>query len=181
MFASGMKEATDKIIYINGISGAILRNLINYSYTEEIDLNENNVQQLAEASLFLQFDIVTDYCSEFMAENLSIFNCSDLMIFAEQQNMKKLLELSTDFLMTNFELVYKQPEFKEVPVTFLVKILGKDELVVSAETSIFYAIQKWFLHDPEGRSPHLMELLKFVRFSNLSSMVQFYGLNIYHS
>lgn len=171
MFTSGMKEAGDEIVNIDGIPGDVLRNLVHYLYTEEIDLDESNVQALVEASLLLQLDTLAEYCGELMAQNISVFNCCGLAIFAEQHNLKKLLELSNSFVMANFELLYKQPEFNEIPATFFANILEKDELIVTSESTIFYAIEKWFLHDPDGRKSNLMELLKFIRFSNLDSKV----------
>lgn len=172
MFESGMKETVEKVITLSGISGATLKSLIHFMYTAEIDLDEENVEEIIVASLFLQMDALTDYCSEFMAQKISIYNCCFLAIFAEQHHIRKLLELSADFLLTNFELIYKQPEFNKVPATFLRKILWKDDLTVYSETSIFNAIEKWFLHDPIGRSSNLADILKSIRFESLPPKVQ---------
>ena len=85
--------------------------------TGKTDINIDNVQDLLEASNYLQTKNLNTRCVEFMVRNLDITNCVAVLRLADQLNLEKLLQESINFIGDHFQQLFEQNnDFKLLPV-----------------------------------------------------------------
>jgi hypothetical protein len=65
------------------VNADALETLINYMYTGEVEINEDNVQFLLDTSNLLQLVSVKESCCEFLAAQLDITNCIGIRRLAD--------------------------------------------------------------------------------------------------
>ena len=64
-------------------------------YTGHTDINIENVQDLLEASNYLQAKELNMKCIEFMIRNLDVSNCIAVLKLADQLTLERLLQAGT--------------------------------------------------------------------------------------
>jgi hypothetical protein len=69
--------------------------------------------------------------------------------------------------LQRFSEVVDSPDFLELPVLQLIRLLSSDELNVEREEEVYEATMKWIRVDMDSRKGCLTELLKCVRLSLL--------------
>jgi hypothetical protein len=77
-----MNETTDRIVDIHDINGDIMNLIIDYAYTREIKLNENNVYEILPAANQLQVLGLFSFCEKFLYEKLNPENVIGIREFA---------------------------------------------------------------------------------------------------
>ena len=85
--------------------------------TGKTDINIDNVQDLLEASNYLQAKELNTRCVEFMVRNLDLSNCVAVLRLADQLILEKLLQESINFIGDHFQMLFEQSDdFKNLPV-----------------------------------------------------------------
>ncbi|XP_052131179.1 kelch-like protein 17 [Frankliniella occidentalis] len=77
-----MVEKMRPEVTLHDVDGVALRQLIEYSYTGEILITEDNVQVLLPASSLLQMEPVREACCRFLLRQLHPSNCLGIRSFA---------------------------------------------------------------------------------------------------
>lgn len=80
--ADDMLERTQGIVRLHDIDVTAVRDLIDYIYTGEITITEQNVQVLLPASSLLQMHSVREACCKFLLRQLHPSNCLGIRSFA---------------------------------------------------------------------------------------------------
>ena len=169
MFLADMKESHQPRVKIKSLDSTALEQLLEFCYTATITINSTNVQQLVIASGMLQFPKIQDSCIEYLLNNLQESNCIGIWKLAEViQRNQKTVEKVEAFIKTKFSFVTKHEEFLDLTAKQLLKFLKSDNLNVSTENDLCTAIIRWVRFDPEKRSIHLADLMKNVRFSQIT-------------
>ena len=82
---TGFTERDSSRVVLQGLDPEALQILVEYVYTSEVDVTEDNVQCLLPAANLLQLTDVRDACCEFLQSQLHPTNClgirSDLLLF----------------------------------------------------------------------------------------------------
>eukprot|EP01114_Cavostelium_apophysatum_P005861 TRINITY_DN17022_c0_g1_i1.p1 TRINITY_DN17022_c0_g1~~TRINITY_DN17022_c0_g1_i1.p1 ORF type:complete len:347 (-),score=49.50 TRINITY_DN17022_c0_g1_i1:46-1086(-) len=98
-------------------------------------------------------------CLEFFSENYSV------------QLQQQIENICTSFLLktfSNFEIDWKKPEFKSLPISALLALLNSSELSVMTENTVFAAAEAWVAADPD-RSSQWGTLFPYIRFHFMTS------------
>ena len=169
MFLADMKESQQPRVKIKGLDSSALEQLLEFCYTATVTINSDNVQQLFIASGMLQFPKIQDSCMQYLMNNLHESNCIGIWKLADvmQQNQKTIEKLEA-YIKTNFSFVAKHEEFLDLTAEQLLKFLKSDNLNISTENHLCTAIIRWVRFDPEKRSVYLQDLMKHVRFSQIT-------------
>lgn len=77
-----MLERNKDIVELHDIDVQSLKQLIDFAYTGEIDITEENVQVLLPASSLLQIQSVREACCKFLLRQLHPSNCLGIRSFA---------------------------------------------------------------------------------------------------
>ncbi|CAH8617584.1 unnamed protein product [Heterobilharzia americana] len=167
MFTGPMTEARSPCVQFRGIEGSALIQLVNFIYTNEISVNEENVQILLPAANLFQLTAVRDVCCEFLQSQLHPSNCLGIQKFADLHNCQDLLDFSRRFTEQHFgELLKQDDEFLKLNSDQLIELISSDRLAVS-EDQVLEAVLRWIAHDPSKRQTAAQDVCSHVRFALL--------------
>lgn len=167
MFTCGLRECSNREIFLRDTPADSLALLLNYMYCSDLPLTNANVQGISIAAFLLQMDEVFTRCQQHMTENMDASNCLGVYYFARDLGAEELADHAQRFLRQNFVQVCHSEEILELEAHQLGKLLSSDDLNVSREETILDVVLRWVKHSTlmggEVCSPHLPELLRKVR------------------
>ena len=158
-----MKESTSNSVQISGILPPIMEQLLDYAYTSNININQENAQSLLSASNMLQILAVRDACCQFLEKEMDPGNCLGIHCFAETHNCTSLAGEAKRFALENFTDVAKNDELLTLSSAKLIEIIHSDDLCAASEVVVLKSVIAWAKYDDEARAPLLDSVLKFVR------------------
>ncbi|XP_074647308.1 kelch-like protein 3 [Tubulanus polymorphus] len=168
MFTGELTEAKADRIVLREIDGKALSLLIDFVYTSEVHVTEENVQILLPAANLLQLVEVRDACCDFLQSQLHPSNCLGIRAFADLHACTDLLQYSQTYVEQHFSEVTAHEEFLTSPVSQVCKLIASDRLSVTSEEQVFEAALSWINHDLNNKGHHIAELLEHVRLPLLS-------------
>jgi len=139
MFRSEKKDSIDMTM-----SKATLKNIVSSLYTGRAEVNINNVQDLLEASNYLQIKDLNSRCVDFMARNLDHTNCVAVLKLADALSIDRLSQEAIDYIGDHFQQLFQtSEEFKQLPVELFAKCIKSDKVIVySKYGTVLPAIQR---------------------------------------
>lgn len=167
MFSNNLSESHQNTVTINNVDPDALEALVNYAYTAKLEIRVDNVENLLASACLLQVDSVKDACCEFMKSQLHPSNCLGIRAFADAHGCDQLFQIANTYAKNNFKDISQNQEFFLLNVDQLHEILSSDDLNVTKEEDVFYALLSWLNYDHEGRKTQLGEVLHAVRLALL--------------
>lgn len=167
MFTGGMSESRQETVALQDVESSSLRLLLDFLYTGNIILDDQNVQDVFITSNLLQVVPLIHFCAEYLEKSLSIANCIGMYCLATVYSCTSLLETSWEYINYNFILVSKQEEFLNAPGNVVQSIASSRMLNVSSEGDVFEAMLKWYEKDPTSKVCTAQEILKHVNMESL--------------
>ena len=167
MFNSGMKESNQKVLNLQSVTFNAMSVMLDYFYSREIVINDENVLDLLNAASFLLVTPVKNACLQLLSKRLNIENCFSVLQVAEQFGAQQLAQRANSYIKTNFSVAVKSEEFIGIPEQVLVGFITLDDIQVEKEEEVYCAVMKWVKHDPENRAPVLPKLLECLRTGSL--------------
>ncbi|XP_064604602.1 kelch-like protein 12 [Liolophura sinensis] len=168
MFTNEMSEKDKYMIELHGISGDVMEVLLDFVYTESVNVSVENVQELLPAACLLQLTGVKQACCAFLEKQLHPSNCLGIKLFAESHSCYSLKSAAEVFSYRNFEEVIDNEEFKTLSHDEVETLIKSDEIQIACEEPIYEAVLNWVKWDEEGRRDYLPCLLEHVRLPLLS-------------
>ncbi|XP_039615560.1 kelch-like protein 2 isoform X2 [Polypterus senegalus] len=168
MFTGEMSESKAKRVRIKEMDGWTLGILIDYVYTAEIQVTEENVQVLLPAAGLLQLQDVKKACCEFLESQLHPTNCLGIRAFADMHACTELLNQANTFAELHFADVVQGEEFLNLGIEQVCSLIASDKLTVPSEEKVFEAVIAWVNHDKDVRQEHMAHLMEHVRLPLLS-------------
>lgn len=133
-FASLFKYSVDSFhctVDPNVVTSECLEAIVDYAYTGEVDITEDNVQDLLVASNFLQVLFITQKCDEYISEHLTSENVVCLLSFSIQQNLPKLFSSICHYVSENFlSFTLRDNVLMGIPFEDLIYLLKSEKLTV---------------------------------------------------
>lgn len=169
MFTREMAESRQEEVTIKDVDEKAMAQLIDFTYTAVIKIDETNVQTVLPAACLLQLKEIQEACCEFLKKQLDPSNCLGIKSFADTHACTELLRVADLFTLHNFQDVMDTEEFLLLPVEQLCEIISSDELNVISEEDVFTSVMKWVIFNINERRENLKEVLKFVRLPLLSA------------
>jgi len=137
--------------------------LIDYCYTAEVPVNEDNVQTLLPAAGLLQLTDVSNACCEFLKSQLHPTNCLGIRAFADLHSCHDLLQAAHSYIEQHFTDVVSCEEFLQLPSESIIEFISSDKLTVQSEDKVFEAVIAWVNYDVANREASLPKLMEYVR------------------
>ncbi|KAG8238147.1 hypothetical protein J437_LFUL017260 [Ladona fulva] len=150
-------------IHLKDFDPLALKLIIDYVYTSEIRVTEDNVQSLLPAANLLQLTDIRDACCVFLESQLHPTNCLGIRAFADLHNCTNLFNKSENYIERYFKDVVESEEFLALSHQQVKKLVSCDQLGIPSEEIVFESVISWTLHD-KNRLQHLPELMENVRF-----------------
>ncbi|KAK2904415.1 kelch-like protein 3 isoform X1 [Channa argus] len=168
MFTGDMSESKAQVVEIREVDGETLRKLVDYIYTAEIEVTEDNVQVLLPAASLLQLMDVRQVCCEFLQSQLHPTNCLGIRAFADLHTCTQLLSQAHTYAEQHFCEVVQAEEFLGLSLQQVCNLISSDKLTVSSEEKVFEAMIAWIKHDKPARLEYMPKLMEHVRLPLLS-------------
>lgn len=92
MFAGGMREASQDVIELKGLSAKGLKHIIDFAYSAEVTLDLDCIQDVLGAAVFLQMVPVVELCEEFLKSAMSVETCLNIGQMATTFSLASLKE-----------------------------------------------------------------------------------------
>ncbi|XP_062902397.1 kelch-like protein 2 isoform X2 [Mobula hypostoma] len=163
MFTGEMSESKAKRVRIKEVDKWTLNILIDYVYTAEIQVTEENVQMLLPAAGLLQLQDVRKSCCDFLESQLHPTNCLGIRAFADMHACTELLNQANTYAEQHFSEVVLGEEFLNLGIDQVCGLIASDMLTISSEEKVFEAVIAWVKHDKEPRQEHMARLMEHVR------------------
>uniref|UniRef100_A0A914N3L2 BTB domain-containing protein n=1 Tax=Meloidogyne incognita TaxID=6306 RepID=A0A914N3L2_MELIC len=165
LFNSGMADAVEKRIVLKEITFIGLKQIVDFAYTYESYIDENNVRQSLQAANYLGINSVKEACETFLTSRINVGNCIELYELADQYNCLKLFDSIYIFILEHFLEFSKLPQFLSLnSITLLERLTSSDELFIPDEYFLFEFLINWIKQNEEERLIYLPKLLKNIRF-----------------
>ena len=148
------------------VSSSILGDLIEYIYTGDITLEEENVVGLLHAACRYEIPALARPCCDWLRLQLDSYNAVGILWLARKYERKYTKDLEAEtkaFIIANFTSVYEEDEFDDLEYEDLKEIIQHDDLCVESEEDVFDAVAKWVEADEDRHSPCMEVLLQCVR------------------
>ena len=168
LFTSDMKEKQETEVKLEGFRAFVMNDLLNYVYTGEVEITEDNVKELVFAGDYLLIERLKDKGSCYLEETLSPSNCLSVRAFSEKFDCEGLMDKSESFILDNFVAVSKSEEFLHLSYSEIEKLICLDDVIVEAEEQVYEAVISWIKHDVENRKGDFARLLSKVRLGCMS-------------
>ncbi|KAG7205534.1 hypothetical protein KM043_007512 [Ampulex compressa] len=167
MFTS-FEERDQERITLQGVDYSALELLVDYVYSAEVHVTEDNVQVLLPAANLLQLTDVRDACCDFLQAQLHPSNCLGIRAFADLHGCLELLTHADSYIEQHFSEVVDGDEFLTLAPQQVAKLICSDRLMVPSEEKVFECVISWVHHELDSRQAHLAQLMEHVRFPLLS-------------
>ena len=148
---------------LRGITDAILRVVLDYIYSAQILLTEENIEEILCASFQLGLESLRLECEQFLIRYLCIENCIKMTAMARIYSCEKLLREGKRFMIENFMEIQSSEEFYKMPKRELAEIVADDDLNVKNEEQVFNSIRAWVNFDVMSRRDTFSDLFSHVR------------------
>ncbi|XP_019625077.1 PREDICTED: kelch-like protein 24 [Branchiostoma belcheri] len=167
MFNGSHSESRKDKIEIGGVSAETLQQLVDYAYTSEVNITEENVRSLFEAADMLQDFGVKGHCAEFLQQRVNKETCCGIWALADRMLSIRLAETAKGCALKWFEEACATEEFLQLPFHLLKAYVSDKGLLAKKEERVLEVIMLWVRHDLKEREGHLKELLKCICFSSI--------------
>ncbi|XP_022177565.1 kelch-like protein 17 isoform X2 [Myzus persicae] len=169
MFNSKFKESKELEIQIQELDPNVLSLLIDFIYSSELVVNEQNVQEILNGICLLQLDeSICCECIDYIKSRIDPANCLGMKEMAECLGLSDFYTFCLNYTLVNFKQVYKNEEFLLITFDKILQLIKSEDLCVNDE-KVYKSVMKWIKYDRESRCKHLPDLMKYVRLPIVSS------------
>ncbi|KAG8142175.1 hypothetical protein E2320_006128 [Naja naja] len=169
MFSNSFRESQDGEVLLQDMDPSIIQTVVQYYYTEEIELTPEIAEDLYEAASRLQILPLLESCSSYLLEHLCPENCLSIYQLGYSHNDPALFQEAKSLVHAHFKrLSQEAPTFLDLNPSTLESILASDNLLVSSELLVYRAAWRWVQAQSALRLPFLARLLAQVRFPLLT-------------
>ncbi|XP_069009878.1 kelch-like protein 41a [Embiotoca jacksoni] len=163
-FSDDGKEVDRKEVVLEDLDPDVMEVTVNYMYSAEIDINDNNVQDILAVANRFQIPSVFTVCVNYLLKMLSVKSCLAFYRLGLMLNCSRLAIAARDYIADRFETVAKDEDFLELGPPELFAIIGADALNVEKEELVFECVMKWIRKDKDKRVKSLSEAFDCIRF-----------------
>lgn len=139
-------------VQMNQISGETLKQIIEFSYTGQINLNEANARNILEKAHLMEFRGLVRRCVKWYTANMNASNCISTKRIAEDLSVIELQEAVLHFLYAKFVDVIQSDEFGRLALDESMTLLRTIEIdAMINRGDILKAIECWINFDHKAR------------------------------
>jgi len=115
-------------------SGEIIRKCVDFLYTEEIDVNGDNVQDVIVFANYVMINEIVKICEEFIINNLDLTSCIDVLKLGDFLGNPTIICEANNLVCRNFQTLFSQTEdLRLIPLHLFKQILSSDKLLLYSE------------------------------------------------
>ncbi|XP_044151486.1 kelch-like protein 10 [Bufo gargarizans] len=147
LFKSSWDNGIKKYYDIPGVSSETMEWILEYAYTQTVQISTDNVQNLFIAADYLNILDLVRLCSEFLRSQLCPQNCIGIFKFTEYYYCPGLHQEAYMYVLHNFGNVMKtSDEIHDLSAVELKGLIEKCDLHFKQEEAAFEAIKRIAQH-----------------------------------
>lgn len=158
------KKDSSKEVVLENVDPNIMDMIVNYLYSADIDITDDNVQDVFAVANKFQIPSVFTVCVNYLQNKLSLGNCLAVFRMGLVLNCPRLAVSARDFIAERFETLSKEEDFLEFNAPEFFAIIGCDALNVEKEEVVFELLMKWVRKNKENRAKALADAFEHIRF-----------------
>lgn len=163
-FSSQFQEAISARVTMRNMSPWIMRRILDYIYTGQIEITIDTAQDYLRIGHMLHYPDIVDLCCQLLSEHLHIDNCIGIKEYAGLYGCQVLERDAHRYALEHFvDVAEKSEELLDLTCDSLKMYLVDDCIDIPKELVIWKAIKRWVLHDLDSRKIHLLNLLSCMR------------------
>ncbi|XP_074636237.1 kelch-like protein 12 [Acropora palmata] len=163
MFTGDLEESHQPVVELQGLDPDTMQFLLDFVYTESIQVSVENVQALLPAACLLQLEGVQKACCRFLEQQLDPSNCLGIRLFAETHCCEDLRCAAEKYILKHFVSLVESEEFLALSSDAVESLIKCDNLTVPSEEAVFEAVISWIKQDEASRRDFLPKMLRYVR------------------
>ena len=167
MFSIEMKERYDNEAVIKGVSKEVFEAILDLIYAGSVTLNMENVFGIIEAAHYMDFPYVKNYCTAYLAKNITADNWLNVKSYGIRYDYEELLEKLDESLAEKFTDFVNAQNFAYLKKDDLKHLLGLKKKKVESE-KVFESVIGWIKHDAINREKCAEEFFNCVDFTEMS-------------
>ena len=136
MFTNDLVESRQNSITLKSMDPRSVELLIEFAYTAQIKISEQNVQYVLPVASILQICQVRKACCDFLQSQLDPSNCIGIKDFADIYGCIDLAKAAEKFMFRHFLEVSESEEFENLSKDQLIDFISRDELFVKSEDEV---------------------------------------------
>uniref|UniRef100_A0A8C0H567 BTB domain-containing protein n=1 Tax=Chelonoidis abingdonii TaxID=106734 RepID=A0A8C0H567_CHEAB len=154
----------DANVQLKAISAGGLRNVLNFIYSNKLELSLQNVEETFKAAETLLVREVIKLCFQFLEDGLNHNNCLDTLNIARRLGPEELRQKAMYHIGRHYKQILTDPRcMKELDKETLCEILDKTDMAGCTELELFNGAVSWLLHD-SARLKGAADILRRIRF-----------------
>ncbi|KAF4108744.1 kelch-like protein 41a [Onychostoma macrolepis] len=158
------KKDSSKEVVLENVDPTIMDMIVNYLYSADIEITDENVQDIFAVANRFQIPSVFTVCVNYLQNKLSLGNCLAIFRMGLVLNCPRLAITARDFIAERFETLSKDEDFLEFNAPELFAVIGCDALNVEKEEVVFELLMKWVRKNKENRTKALEDAFEHIRF-----------------
>ncbi|GFN86008.1 kelch-like protein 13 [Plakobranchus ocellatus] len=167
MFTDGLKECSQSVINLNGLTASSISHLIDFAYNSSINIDSDNVVDVLSGATHVQILPVITACENYLKDHLSMDSCVSTAGVAELFCLSHLTHHVHNFICRNWSTFSMSEDFHHLSAPFLVSVLSSGYPVNCKEVELLESLLSWFSYMPLERNSHMSNLLKCIMFENI--------------
>lgn len=162
------KKDSNKEVVLEDVDPTIMDMVVNYLYSAEIEITDENVQDVFAVANRFQIPSVFTVCVNYLQNKISMGNCLAIFRMGLVLNCPRLAISARDFIAERFDTLANEEEFLDFNAPELFAIIGCDALNVEKEELVFELLMKWVRKNKENRTQALGDAFDHIRFRLLA-------------
>ncbi|KAM9271092.1 kelch-like protein 13 [Morus bassanus] len=154
----------DSNVQLKAVSAAGLRNVLNFIYSNKLDLSLQNIEETFKAAETLLVREVLKLCFHFLEGCLNCENCMDVLNIAKKLGPVELRQKAMCYIGQHYKQILVDPQcLKDLDLGTLCEILDSTDSEGRSELELFRAAVSWLQHD-RTRLKDAADILRRIRF-----------------
>ncbi|KAM6061178.1 kelch-like protein 9 [Chlamydotis macqueenii] len=154
----------DGNVQLKAVSAAGLRNVLNFIYSNKLDLSLQNIEETFKAAETLLVREVIKLCFRFLEDCLNCENCMDVLNIAKKLGPAELRQKAMCYVEQHCKQLLADPQsLKDMDQGTLCEILDRTDTEGCSELELFRAAVSWLQHD-HTRLKAAADILRRIRF-----------------
>ncbi|VDN08802.1 unnamed protein product [Dibothriocephalus latus] len=122
---------------------SIATSLIEYAYTGELKITQENVIGVVALARIMQLPAIKSWGKKLFASNLNREQIATTWVMAKFLNSRSLMDACVRHMAVHFEGYVYSDFFVRLPADFVLSVLRSESLLVSSEEQVFSAVSRW--------------------------------------
>ena len=154
------KEQHEKALNIEGAKSEAVIAIIDYFYSESIEINDKNIMNLLAASAFLEVDEIKQFCFEFLQSVITPKNAYAFYHAARFYDSESFSLFTSNYVSIHFDAVVQTIDLKNWSENDFTKFLSIIKREQVSESSVYQALIHWVRSDQTNREEMFWRLFQ---------------------